>query len=315
MQRIDIDSISDYSDCNIYIKNNLGSGYVLANSKLEGIYTKKINSGANPGEYYVSLDDKIRIIQKKQQQLNSELKKSISVDVQKARTVLDKIVEVTLSEPRTGILQNIKGTVNLIVNEYHSNPKVIEHLTQISLHDYATHLHLTNVMLFCIGYAKSCKMNDNMIKSYGLMGLMHDIGKTSIPDYILQAPRRLTFDEMEIIKQHPINSYNHLKDCGFDEMIQVTALEHHERIDGTGYPYGKKSNSLCNESKILAIIDCFEALTTWRPYKTPMSPLEALKLIQMDVREQKYDLEVFKNFAQSIVGIKTIKSSSSEPEL
>ncbi|MCP4022225.1 MAG: HD domain-containing protein [Desulfobacteraceae bacterium] len=223
--------------------------------------------------------------------------------MEKAKKILKDIMDVTLSEPKSEVLTEMTRTVKLIVEEYLKNPNIVSYLAKISVHDYSTQLHLINVMLYCMGYAYYNDMGKNNIKLYGLIGLMHDIGKVGIPDYILQAPRKLTENEFNIIMEHPKNGWKILHDCDFDVRVRITALEHHERLDGSGYPDGKSGNNLCETSRMLAIIDVFEALTTWRPYKEPLKPFSALQVIKQDVLAKKLDPKIFRKFAYSIVGI------------
>ena len=252
---------------------------------------------------FISLADRVRLIQEHQFRLHQDLKRSLKVDIPKSKELIKSMVRVTLADPRGKTLWLMKETIDLIVDEYLQNPKVVIQLTHVSVHDYSTQLHLTNAMLLCIGYASYHQFNIERIKLFGLMGLMHDVGKVEIPDYLLQAPRKLTPEEFNKVKMHPTASMKMLKEDLFPEEVQRVALEHHERIDGSGYPYGKRGDDLSEESKVLAIIDMFEALTTWRPYKESYSPIEALKIIKEEVVKGKLDPYIFEKFAYSIIGM------------
>jgi len=254
-------------------------------------------------DLYIRLKDRISLIRKEQNQLNIDLRNSLNIDIPKAKAILTSLVDVTLSEPRTELLNEIKETIDLMVKEYLSNPEVIKHLVQVSIHDYSTSLHLTNCMLFCFGYAHYCKYNKIDMRNLGLAALLHDIGKLEIPDYLLQASRKLTKDEFEIIKTHTTNGYSLLGVGGFSKEIKLATIEHHERLDGSGYPNGRKD--ICETSKIIGVVDVFEALTHWRPYKDEMDPLVALKYIkENEVDLGRFDKKIFKQFAKSLVGMK-----------
>ena len=103
------------------------------------------------------------------------------------------------------------------------------------------------------------------------------------------------------MKSHTVIGYQILRECRFNEKdISLTALEHHEKLDGTGYP--KRKKNLTEISKIIGIIDCYEALTNNdRPYRSAMAPIDTLNLLRNDVNAGKFDKEIFKKFAYSLV--------------
>lgn len=275
--------------------------YVLFKSKNYDIENIKI-----PVEYadnlYIKMQDRIYSVRDKQRVLNKELTQSIKVDLPRARGAILNIVDNILSEPRTPVLRESSKMINTIVEEYLDNPNVVENLTQVALHDYSTSLHLVNCMLLCLGYAQYNGFSKEEMKLLGMAGLMHDLGKVDIPDYILQSSRQLTDEEFSIIKAHPAESKKILVAAKFDINIIRAAYEHHERFDGSGYPKGKIEHEISDYGKILAIIDVYEALTNWRPYKSAKAPLEALKIIKEDIDKNKLSKECFVNFTKSIVG-------------
>lgn len=254
---------------------------------------------------FIRLDDRIAMIRKKQYQLSFKLIDSLTVDVAKSKVILSNLINVTLSEPRSEILNGLQQTIKSIVKVYLDDPHIVSSLTKICIHDFTTQQHLINVMLYCMGYAYYNGYDQEEIELYGLIGLMHDIGKIGIPDYLLKAPRKLTPTEWKTIKEHPVRSWEILRKCRFDVRVRVAAQEHHERIDGSGYPDGKTGGDMYEASKVLAIIDVFEALTTWRPYKKPIKPVQALQDMRQEVVNKKLDPHIFKKFAYSIVGMRS----------
>ena len=111
------------------------------------------------------------------------------------------------------------------------------------------------------------------LRTLAIGGLLHDIGKLSIPDSILQKPAPLDDDEFAVIKQHPERGRELLSELGgFDESVQRLVLDHHERLDGTGYPRGLDADDLDLETRILTVCDVYDALVSPRVYRAAWPP-------------------------------------------
>ncbi|HPC32959.1 MAG TPA: PAS domain S-box protein [Syntrophales bacterium] len=124
-----------------------------------------------------------------------------------------------------------------------------------------------------------------------MAGAIHDLGKISIPAEILSMPRRLTDTEYDFIKTHAEKGYQILKDIEFEWPIAEIIHQHHERIDGSGYPRGCQGDEICLEARILAVADTVEAMGTHRPYRPSLGLEAALKEIELN-RGSKYDVRV-----------------------
>ena len=109
-----------------------------------------------------------------------------------------------------------------------------------------------------------------------MIALVHDIGKIAIPAQILTKPSDLTPQEYELIKMHPEWGYDILKDVDFPLPIAAIIRQHHERLDGSGYPHGLRGDEISAEARIIAVADVFEAMTAHRPYRSARSPAAAL---------------------------------------
>ena len=210
-------------------------------------------------------------------------------------------MEETLAAPRAGGLKRMPQTVNQMVDGFSIKPTVIKNLAKISFNDYTTALHSINVMALAIGYCYYTSLNEAETKKLALAALLHDVGKTEVPSHILKASRRLSDEEFEKIKAHTSVGHEILSNYGEAEIVEaaVGSIEHHEKLDGSGYPNGTGNISFIG--KVLAIIDCYEAITNDdRPYRTALSPLNALELIKKDVDQGKLDREIFRDFAYSL---------------
>jgi HD-GYP domain-containing protein (c-di-GMP phosphodiesterase class II) len=125
-----------------------------------------------------------------------------------------------------------------------------------------------------------------------IAGYLHDLGKIAITPEILEKNGKLTEDEFAVMRSHSYHSYKILNEIEGLEQVAKWAAYHHERIDGSGYPFGLKGNELCLGSKIVAVADVFTALTEDRPYRRGLPLLQAKKILDEMVFSQKLDREV-----------------------
>lgn len=125
-----------------------------------------------------------------------------------------------------------------------------------------------------------------------IAGLLHDLGKLRVPDELLDKKSSLTEDEFSIIKIHAFATHQILSQIKGLEEITQWASQHHEKLNGTGYPYHAEDNNIALPARIIAIADVFQALAQKRPYRTNLKPLEILKIIQEKVNDGELDSEV-----------------------
>jgi putative nucleotidyltransferase with HDIG domain len=261
----------------------------------------RINEQRHP-PMFIRQTDRLTSIQEIQRGFNEEIAVSINTgDTRQVKSTLCELIGETLSEPRAGTLQVLPQTVNLLVTGYSQRPEILKSFASISFKDYTTVIHSVNVMALTMGLCFFSKFSLSETKSMGLCALLHDVGKTEIPSEILQAPRRLTQEEFEVMKTHTtigaeiIEKRNRLGDS-----IALGAREHHEKLDGSGYPHGHRNISVVGQ--MLGIIDCYEALTNEdRPYRRAQKPLDTLKLIKEEVEAGKFNRRIFEQFCYSLI--------------
>lgn len=262
----------------------------------------RLEEERHPPELYIHQQDRIVAIKELQAGFNRHISRSIKTgNVVAVKSTLCHLVEETLTEPRSGTLQALPETVDTLVSGYSKNPEIIKTLASISFKDYSTVIHSVNVMALTLGFCFYSKMSFYETKRLGLSALLHDVGKTEIPENILRAPRKLTRKEFNVMKRHPkLGEYIIKVKSGIDGDIARGALEHHEKLDGSGYPQGIQHISFVGQ--LLGIIDCYEALTNEeRPYRRAKSPLDTLKLLKTDVESGKFDRKIFEKFCYSLI--------------
>jgi len=209
-----------------------------------------------------------------------------------------------LNEPRSG--ENIKKVgevVNSVIKIMLNKPDSIYNLLNLKNYDYYTYIHSVNVGVLSIGLGIQIGMDRDNLYKLGIGAMLHDIGKSQIPHEILNKQGKLNDTEYNIIKQHVLVGYEILeKQKEFPTESLPAVLQHHEKLSGRGYPFGLKAEEIKLLGRITAIADCYDALTTKRPYKPALTPYFALSIV---VREKgDYDPELLKVFIKMLGKIK-----------
>ncbi len=190
--------------------------------------------------------------------------------------------------PRLGIVA--KAVTTLVMNDTSAFP----HLFAASQHDFYTATHMVNVGTWMVALAYALGNKDtNALNLICQAGMVHDIGKLFVTEEVLNKKGSLTDDDWRQLRAHPARGVDHLKTFEHvpDLVLRVTA-EHHERMDGSGYPAGLKGDQVLLESRICAVVDSFDAMTAFRPFKKKTeSVASALRILQADT-PLKYDPQV-----------------------
>jgi len=164
--------------------------------------------------------------------------------------------------------------------------RLIEAITgAIDLKDPYTRGHSQRVSDFSVAIGQELGLSHEQLYQLRIASKLHDVGKIRVPDHILKKPGRLDDNEFAEMRQHPVYGLEFLRDNGLLELDLLreswTALaQHHERLDGRGYPFGLKGEDISLFGRIVAVADVFDALTSHRPYRPPMPVEEALELLQ-----------------------------------
>ncbi len=159
----------------------------------------------------------------------------------------------------------------------------------VEVHDAYTSGHMDRVAEICAAMAGELGLTDDEILGLSLGASIHDIGKVGIPSSILSKPTRLSKAEFDLIKEHPKLGWEIIKDIQFPWPVREMVIQHHERLDGSGYPEGLHSDTISREAKILAVADVFEAVTTHRPYRPARSLADAVKILEEEKNAGKLE--------------------------
>ena len=209
----------------------------------------------------------------------------------KARAVYDnafQIVAQAMTTPDLGAnLQAGREYVGDVVGFVKKNPTCLKKLHEVLALDYTLFTHSVNVCLLLVAFGCRLGLNAEKVTVLGLGGLFHDIGKRSIPEEILNKPGPLNEDEWEVMRKHPAEGVQLLRAAGnLPAETYRMVYQHHENLDGTGYPRGISGESLSDFSQIIRIIDAYDALTSQRCYKEAAPASSAVNIMLRDMPQQ-----------------------------
>lgn len=188
------------------------------------------------------------------------------------------------------LLDNILNNKNLLVS-----------LVDIKSMDNYTYQHSVNVAIISVVLGVGLKLPKRELVNLCVGGLIHDIGKVLIPKEIIVKQGPLTYDEFQIMKEHPQKGYDYIsKNCNITTASKLIIHQHHEKIDGTGYPNGLSGSKINKLARIVAIADVYDALTSNRPYRRALCASDALEYIMANA-DKAFDFEMVRVFSKVIV--------------
>lgn len=177
-------------------------------------------------------------------------------------------------------IDELKQTAKTIIADLTHNQRNLLQINDIRLHDDYTFSHSVNVAVIATMLGRLCHYNNERLHDLTLSALLHDVGKIKIPLPILNKPINLSEAELETIQRHPDYGYNILINAKqFCALAAQVAQQHHEKLDGSGYPQQLSGNAINQEARIVAIADVYDALTSDRPYKKAYRPDIAYKIM------------------------------------
>lgn len=161
----------------------------------------------------------------------------------------------------------------------------------IEAKDDTTHDHLQRVQVYALEVGRELGLSDGELKALEAASFLHDIGKIAVPDYIISKPGKLTPEEFEKMKVHPVVGAEILESVAFPYPVVPIVRAHHEKWDGRGYPYGLKGEEIPIGARILSAVDCLDALASHRQYR-PALPIEKAMDIVLSESGKSYDPRV-----------------------
>ncbi len=192
-----------------------------------------------------------------------------------------------------------KELANGFIDSVFRNQDALACITRMREKDTYLLEHSINVSILISIFAKHLNFERNLIEELATGALLHDIGKIQIPDKVLNKPGKLTVQEFKVIQNHALFSKQIVEKSGLKGIAVDIAGFHHERLDGTGYPFAKKASEISRYVRMASIVDVYDALTAERVYKAGMEPIKAFKILK-DGCPNSFDGELLTKFIQCI---------------
>lgn len=251
---------------------------------------------------YIAAKDKDAALAELSSNLNMALAARIaSKGLAEVKNALCRVVEEALTPHQAKLLDALPDTVEILVEGFSDDPKSVEYLIRMAGNSSLIIEHTVNVTALILQYCFFHRMDENRIKHLLLCGLLHDVGTSRIDKSILEARRKLTDQEFKIYAGHSVLGHDLIiTETDFDVSVATVALEHHERIDGSGYPHGIAK--ITADSRLIGIIDCYEPLTYRdKNFRKAKKPYDSLSLIKEEVKAGRFDKETFKAFTSCLI--------------
>lgn len=234
--------------------------------------------------------DKVKIEDRARVHLSESVKKRVAEGVQ-------YLYQDTES---TGFVDMTRSITDDLMKAIEDNEAIAVDISALKVSDEYTFKHSVDVATMSMIVSRQYGLPDEQIYEIGISGLLHDIGKSQIPNEILNKAGKLTDEEFALIKQHSLLGYQILKDKPeLSNAIKLGVLQHHEKINGSGYPMGATEDKIHIFAKIIAVADIYDALVTERPYKKAFTPRDAVEMIMAMTGE--LDLKVMQSFLESVI--------------
>ncbi len=226
------------------------------------------------------------------QQFRSEFTENVGSLKASLNEIVEKNTPVKVDE--------LIGNTMKIIASQSNTYSVFDMLHNMRDFDDLTFTHSMNVAMICNVFAQWLGMSPDEVKLATACGTLHDIGKLRIDDEIIKKPGKLTDEEFKTIQSHPIFGYRLLQNQKISEHIKLSALEHHEKCDGSGYPMHLPGDKIDRFAKLVAIADVYDAMTSNRVYRKGMCPFKVIEIFEQEGL-QKYDVVFIMTFLESVV--------------
>lgn len=260
--------------------------------KLTDVAITQLRKSNVESVYIDTLRSEVRMISTIDKEIRSEAISGI-------HNLADKFINSKSGVQKSDIEQ-LGETTQKLIGSLYDKKDILVNIADIKMYDDYTFHHSLSVAIMAIAIGMEMGLDIQFVNEIGIAGLLHDIGKVSIPIEIINKPSRLTEEEFNIVKMHPIYAARHLQERNLVNFnVYSGIIQHHEKYDGSGYPFHLAGDKIHLYARILAVADVYDALTSNRPYRTPNPPNEAIEYI-MAGNGSHFDENVVRAFIRKV---------------
>lgn len=291
-------SVVDRMGRNLVARGATLDDYIIDSMIKLGIMSVYIQDG----EFDPAEDEKLitPAAQKKIEQLHTDDRSKVTLSDSVRKRVAEGIQYIYNNTDSDHLADATDSIATDLMDAIESNDAIAIDISALKTSDEYTFKHSVDVATIAMILGKQQGLSKTEIHEIGVAGLLHDVGKTQVPLEILNKPGRLDDDEFAIMKQHTVYGYEMIKDRPeFNNATSLAVLQHHEKINGKGYPMGVPANQITPYAKILSVADIYDALVTERPYKSAYSQRDAVEMIMSMTAE--LDMTAMKSFLESMI--------------
>lgn len=291
-------SVVDRLGRNLVARGSVLDEYVIESLLKLGVMNVYIQDGEiDPEEERIVISDEAK---KNIEKLHTEDRSKVKLSNSVRERVAQGIQYIYGNAEAENLSEATNSITNDLLDAIDSNNAIAIDINELKTSDEYTFKHSVDVATIAMILAKQQGLPRQDIYQIGVAGLLHDVGKTRVPLEILNKPGRLDEKEFEVMKQHSVYGYRMVKDKpNFNEAISLAVLQHHEKINGLGYPMGVNEKQITPYAKILSVADIYDALVTERPYKQAFTQRDAVEMIMSMTHE--LDMDAMRSFLESMI--------------
>jgi len=272
--------------------------YKKSNEKMDNDRT---NNTRHP-QLFIKKKDEAQALKELTEALNINLAKEIATGgLAQVKQALCDIVSEALAPGQEKAMESLPQTIEILFGAYGKDHGTMELLSQIASNSSAMEMHTVNVTALTLQYCFFHEFSQAETSRLALCALLHDVGSSKLDRNLIEKDKRLTDKEYKTFTTHAELGHDMIiLNTEFDISVATVALEHHERLDGGGYPYN--SRQISKDSQLIGLIDSYEPLTYRnKSFRKAKKPFDSLQIIKQEAIDGKFSKDIFKNFASCLI--------------
>lgn len=276
--------------------------YLIASLKKMGVPGVYIREGEEEEEQKTENAEPVVApeVQKKIEKLKVEDRAKVRLQESVKKRVAEGVQYLYSDTDSGNFTDATRSITDDLMRAISDNDAIAVDISALKVSDEYTFKHSVDVATMAMIVARQHGLSKERVYEIGISGLLHDIGKSKIPNEVLNKAGKLTDEEFTLMKKHSLLGYDILKrKDNMSNSIKLGVLQHHEKNNGRGYPLGVKADQIDLYAKIISVADIYDALVTERPYKKAFSPRDAVEMIMAMTDE--LDIGVMKSFLESVI--------------